>query len=303
MEALRIKIDNLGVINARIEIIRRQSILKSAVYSARIEGFKDTVVSPKQESQNLLAAYNAIFLAKQSTKFSVSLIRQFHKQTLKNISGSAGELRTEPWAVFNESGVAVHIAPLHTLLPSLMVIYVKYINSLTSHVAVSAAIAQFIFEKIHPFADGNGRVGRLISTLILKIGGYDLKGLAPMEEYINDNRGSYYASLEPSHTITLFIEFFLEALVNQCRKTLNEVQMHSTEESETYLSPRRQEIILVIGDHPYCTFDFLHRRFANINPKTLHYDLAMLKKAGLIKKSGTTKGASYFTAKSNQPGS
>lgn len=56
---------------------------------------------------------------------------------------------------------------------------------------------------------------------------------------------------------------------------------------------RRQEILNIITDHPNCSFDFLQRRFANVNSKTLHYDIKKLQDINLVQKIGTTRGALY----------
>lgn len=62
---------------------------------------------------------------------------------------------------------------------------------------------------------------------------------------------------------------------------------------EMSLLPRREEVLAVVKDHPRSTFDFLRRRFAGTNPKTLHYDLLWLMKNGLIRKRGVTRGVVY----------
>jgi DeoR/GlpR family transcriptional regulator of sugar metabolism len=62
---------------------------------------------------------------------------------------------------------------------------------------------------------------------------------------------------------------------------------------EEYLLPRRREILEIIKEHPYCSFDFISRRFMTINQKTLHYDLSQLQKKGFIIKAGVTRGVKY----------
>lgn len=59
------------------------------------------------------------------------------------------------------------------------------------------------------------------------------------------------------------------------------------------LLPRRKEILEIIKDHPFCSFDFIFRRFSAVNPKTLHYDLLRLQKEGFIQKVGKTRGSRY----------
>ena len=272
--------------------LRRHSLLRSAVFSARVEGFSDTVNSPKKESQNLLSAYLHIYSEKAPQKLSLSLIRRLHRLVLKKNSTS-GSWRSQPWAIFNQSGAVVYLAPPATEVPSLMDEYIEHLAGLNDHPAVVAAVAQFVFEKIHPFADGNGRVGRLVSSFLLEKGGFGFRGLAPFEEYIEEHRSSYYSRLEPGSDCTGFIEFFLEALVFQLKKDLGKLNQNRQEQPEDALLPRRREILEVIRDHPHCTFDFIHRRFTGVNTKTLHYDLAKLREKGFITKHGETRGVVY----------
>ena len=272
--------------------LRRQSLLRSAVFSARVEGFPDTLSSPKKESQNLLSAYQHLYSEKAPQKLSLSLIRCLHRIVLRR-NTTAGNWRSQPWAIFNQSGAVVYLAPPAMAVPSLMDEYIEYLGGLTDHPAVIAALAQFIFEKIHPFTDGNGRVGRLISSFLLEKSGYGFRGLAPFEEYIEEHRSSYYSHLEPASDCTGFIEFSLEALVFQLKKDVSQLTQREAELPEDSLLPRRREILDIIHDHPHCTFDFLRRRFSAVNVKTLHYDLAQLRKKGFISKHGQTKGVVY----------
>ncbi len=86
-----------------------------------------------------------------------------------------------------------------------------------------AGIAHYQFATIHPYYDGNGRTARLLTTFILHLGGYDLKGLYSLEEYYARNLGSYYEaiSIDESHNyylgraeadITKWVEYFIEGM-------------------------------------------------------------------------------------------
>ena len=91
------------------------------------------------------------------------------------------------------------------------------------HVRFVAGIAHYQFATIHPYYDGNGRTARLLTTLILHLGGYDLKGLYSLEEYYARNLGAYYEALAigSSHNyyqgraeadITPWLEYFCEGV-------------------------------------------------------------------------------------------
>ena len=293
IDVLRKVFEKLPLSPETIKIIRRKSIINSAVSSAQIENIPSTIQSPRKEGKNLESAYTWIYSSYALPALSVQIIRDLHLKTLKNISGSAGQFRSEPWGIFNEAGIEIHHPPLHTLLPSLMPKYVDYINNLKTHPVVSASIGQFIFEKIHPFADGNGRTGRLISAYLLHKSGYGLGGLVPLERYIIEHRDWYYRALEPTHNCTEFIDYFLECLITQANAVLEEIKNPPLQTPENKLHPRRRELLETIRNHPECSFDFLHRRFINTSPVSLHRDLQYLQKHDLIQKLGDTRGALY----------
>jgi Fic family protein len=303
LEALKIVIEKFPPRPERMEDIRRRSLLKSAVYSARVENvpahIDDPLVHKKIEIRNLLSAYSFLTSASAPRILSETLIYHLHRLVLKDLSGTAGEYRAEPWAVFNQAGVAVHLAPVHFKLAGLMKDFIVYINQFSAPVPVKAAITQFIIEKIHPFADGNGRVGRLVSAYILTSGGYGLSGLVPIEEYTDNHRDAYYTALLPGNNCTEFISYFIQALVVQANSAVEEYSsLNSLPPLNSNLLPRRQEILNIITDHPLSSFNFICRRFPTIKPSTIHLDLQQLQKQGLIRKHGISRGVVYSPASS-----
>lgn len=306
LEALRILFEQTKTLPYVEENLRRASLLKSALFSARVEGNplsleKIEFISEVEKSDdlkklevfNLLRAYRYIYGSKAPKKLSLSFIKKIHQIAMKNISSDAGKFRNQPWAIFNQAGVAVYLAPAVFRLSELMKEFVRTSQKSKNEISVKAAVLQFLFEKIHPFADGNGRVGRLISAYIMNKEGYGFRGLVSMEEIIDKNREDYYQTLEPSKDATLFVEFFLRSFVEQTGLVLNKLSEKREELPEDYLLPRRREILEIIKDHPYCSFDFISRRFPAINPKTLHYDLKQLQEKGFIIKAGKTRGVTY----------
>lgn len=306
LKALKIVFDKLPVLPYIEERLRRESLLRSSLFSARIEGNPLTIqqvalLSPleqrsnlkKLEVFNLLRAYRHVHFGKTPQKISLKFVRNLHQLVMNKISHGTGKLRQEPWAIFNQAGVAVYMAPPPFRLSKLMRDFINSINSLSEEPPIKSGFAQFVFEKIHPFPDGNGRVGRLLSAYILKIGGFDFRGLVSFEEYIDEYREAYYQALEPGVDASEFIEFFLESLVVQANVFLEKLEHQTQESPEDILLPRRREILEIIKDHPFCSFDFISRRFLSVNPKTLHYDLQQLQKSGFIQRIGKTKGSTH----------
>ncbi|MEK9200539.1 MAG: Fic family protein [Patescibacteria group bacterium] len=283
----------LPVLADTAELIFEKSITNSAVSSAQIEDIPATEHSPGTEGENLINAYKFIYIQSVLPKLNTEVIKRLHKFVLQDISGYAGEYRHEPWAIFNSGGQVIHQTPLHILVPELMEELVTYINQLSEHPVIVAAIAQFIFEKIHPFADGNGRTGRLISSYLLHFYGYGLRGFVPIENYINKNRDWYYQALYPSHTISEFIHFYTTSLLSQSTLALQNFKNPPQIISGPNLSPRRREVLALLKDHPESSFDFIRRRFMQVSPESLHRDLQFLQDKKLIRKLGATYGVVY----------
>jgi len=283
--------------------IRRQSILKSSLYSARIEGnpltLNDISTRPsrdqkKREIFNILRAFQLV-QKRGSRRITPSMILSLHKKVMEGLSGTTGKFRTEQGAIFNAAGIAVYIPPPPHHIPKLTEKLVKFMNSQKEQfVPIRACLAHYAFEKIHPFLDGNGRVGRLILQAVLEKGGYGMKGLLTIEEYLDNHRSKYYRSLEDSEKdVTGYIEFMLEALAQTANDAKELVLQKQTVSTEDYLLPRRAEILNIIKDHRMVDFDMIRRRFLAVNERTLRYDLKRLVDAGLVKKLGTTKGVCY----------
>src|SRR3972149_2013432 len=91
LEAIKLNFDSLSLTPHKEENLRKTSLLKSSVFSVRIEGFPDTITSPKLESQNLLRAYNLIHSKKTPQKITLAFVRSLHQITLDNISFNAGK--------------------------------------------------------------------------------------------------------------------------------------------------------------------------------------------------------------------
>lgn len=282
--------------------LRRQTILKSSLYSARIEGNPLEMVDlegdyggkdiHKLEIGNLVMAYEK--LPETGEKLlNTELICQWHRWTMAGLSGEAGHVRGEDSAIFNEAGVAVYIAPAHQEVMGLLRELCEFVNANRYPGPVVAGAAHIWFEKIHPFLDGNGRVGRLLLTWILRRSGYDFGGLVAIEEYLDEHRGDYYAALAvDKQEVSGFIGYFLAAIVVQVRVSLART-IEQVIPRYPGLLPRRAEIVEIITDHKMVSFDFLRRRFRGVAERTLHYDLSQLANNGYVEKLGTTKGVMY----------
>lgn len=308
LEKLKTTLDLLPV-NKKLEAYhRKKSILKSALYSARIEGnpltetdiaSRNAQPGDKLESSNLSRAIEFVLRPSWKKPLVADDLKRLHRLVLNGLSDNAGFLRQEPSAIFNSAGIAVYICPSPAEIKTLLRKLLSYINRKTlDPIPVKALLSHLVFEKIHPFVDGNGRAGRLLIHLMLKKWNWNLRGLAAFEQYLDHHRQEYYDLLATSgKNATEFVEFFLKSLlwsIKQAIKVRRTTPQGKLSEEQN-LPPRRSEILNIIRDHRQISLDFLHRRFAAISPRLLRYDLKKLQDTNLIKKLGVTRGAVYKT--------
>ncbi|ABE04541.1 Fic family protein [Rickettsia bellii] len=144
--------------------------------------------------------------------------------------------------VIKDSGTKkiIYMPPEAKDVKNLMHNMVLWINNNELPFPVIAAIAHYQFATIHPYYDGNGRTARLLTTLILHLGGYDLKGLYSLEEYYAKNLGAYYEAISIGHhnyymgraeaDITGWVEYFINGMAISFEKVLNQMQEVSNKE-------------------------------------------------------------------------
>lgn len=283
--------------------IRRQSTLKSSLFSARIEGStltlddvstRSSTDQKKIEVFNILKAWQTLN-QKRAKDLTIKDLLELHAIVMQGLTPQSGHFRTEVSAIFNSAGIAIYMPPPPRQILSFTNKLLKFVNSSKERfVPVRACLAHYNFEKIHPFLDGNGRVGRLMLQATLQKAGYGMKGLLPIEEYLDNHRSTYYRMLENTEKdVTDYIEFMLEAICVTAENAKKLVLEKKKIEPQDYLLPRRAEILSIVKDHYMVNFDQIRRRFMAVNERTLRYDLKKLVDAGLIRKRGTTNGVYY----------
>ena len=304
IESFRLHIASLNLPKPLREKIQRVSLLKSSLYSARIEGnpleLADVEIVDKK-SQRKLEVFNIIkaigFIDGHVRKGDLKgdLLLQIHMRVLKNLSSEAGHLRRESSAIFNQSGIAVYIPPPASHISKLLDSLLLFVNSNTEKFPLIAAfVAHLVFEKIHPFLDGNGRVGRLFVAAVLKSRGWDFTFTIPFEEYLDKHKDDYYFHLNKGQDNTdEYLLFMLDTFWQQTQIIKAQIEEEIKKDQKVFLPPRQEEIYNIIGDHKAVSFDTIRRRFTKVPKRTLRYDLKKLFDRGLIEKSGETRGRYY----------
>lgn len=183
--------------------------------SARIED--DETHKDVDEILNYINAMNYGLSHLELLPLSLRLIKEIHEQLLKGVRGeykTPGEFRTsQNWVGGPTIETATYVPPPHTELPALLGNLEKFLhNESPMPVLVKIGLVHTQFENIHPFLDGNGRIGRLLVSFYLCQQGILRKPLLYLSEFFKSNRREYYDKLHAVHEkddIENWLKFFL----------------------------------------------------------------------------------------------
>ena len=172
-----------------------------------------------------------------------------------------------------------------------------YLTDNTTNPLVKCAIFAYEFVSIHPFQDGNGRLSRLLSTLLLLKHGYKWIQYVSFEHEIENRKSEYNRVLRscqaqrPNENVTDWVIFFFDALKNIQNHLMQKLELRGL---ETKLSPREKAIITFIGNYPGCKSGDIAKKLGITGPtvKRILPDLIAKK---LIVKHGTGPGTNYST--------
>ncbi len=170
-----------------------------------------------------------------------------------------------------------------------------YKNDRETHPLVKCALFAYDFVSIHPFQDGNGRLSRLISTLLLLKNGYKWIQYVSFEHEIESRKNEYYRVLRncqaqrPNENATEWVNFFFNALINIQEQLMKKLDFKGV---ETKLSPREKSILTFIENHAGCKSGKIAKKLGIPSP-TVKRILPELINKNLIEKYGTGPGTNY----------
>ncbi|MFW2137405.1 Fic family protein [Chryseobacterium sp. TY4] len=295
--------EKIGEVNAKYLIktnptLRKQNQIKTIHSSLSIEGNTLTeeqitailenkrVVGPEKD---IIEVLNALEVYKNLKNFKYNNEKDFlqaHKLLLKNLILRAGNYRNQGVGIVKGSKVE-HIAPPYQNVPFLMKDLFEYLKDKAEINLIKSCVFHYEMEFIHPFIDGNGRMGRLWQTLIL-MEQYPVFEFLPFETLISKNQIEYYDALSKSDKegkSTKFIEYMLKIIDQSLSDLLeNSVKKLSDE--------NRIQIFLEQIDNEFSRKDYLDF-FKEISTATASRDLKIAVESGLIEKNGDKKTSVY----------
>jgi len=212
-----------------------------------------------------------------------------HKILMGELLTKAGAFRTKAVGVSSEEGV-VHVAPPANRVDQLMFDLFDWLKQADIHPLIKSSVFHYEFEFIHPFIDGNGRLGRLWQSLIL----YRWKSIfsaIPIESMIKESQQQYYDVLEQAGQngdSTVFVEFMLETILLTCQQTLTESQNVPRNVPRNVPLNRLEQIVKQMQKNEEVTVDQLAEIF-DVTSKTIKRDIVKLKEQGRVKRMGSLK--------------
>ncbi|OGK16248.1 hypothetical protein A2774_04660 [Candidatus Roizmanbacteria bacterium RIFCSPHIGHO2_01_FULL_39_12c] len=306
---------------------REDAIVRSAYHGTHIEGNplhkedakdilqgKDIVGRPRdiQEIINYRKVIEFIDeeAAKKIDKITEQVIRKIHRIIAYNIlnQDAIGEFRSKQVVIKNsETGEVTFKPPSPLEVPFLVREFLYWLNKddRDLHPVLKAGIAHHELVRIHPFIDGNGRVARVLATLILFLGGYDIRKFFSLEEYYDKDAIVYYKNLQKASSgdLSVWLEYFTFGASIEFTKIKEKILKLSKDVKlkekfggkQIYLTERQVKIIEYIQEVGYVQNRMFSSIFPDISEDSVLRELQDLIKKGIIKKVGSTKGARYAT--------
>lgn len=333
-------LNNISKIEAAEEVIRHSpllplwekkfkedAIVRSAYHGTHIEGNqlrpaeakdvllgKDVIGRPRdiQEIINyrMVIEFTDEEAKKKIDKITEQLVKKLHRIIIAKILApeQAGEYRLKQVVIRNSAtGEITFKPPTPMEVPFLMREFVYWINKEETtqiHPILKAGIVHHELVRIHPFIDGNGRVARVLTTLILLLGGYDIRRFFSLEEHYDRDAVTYYENLgkATAGNLAAWLEYFTFGAAVEFTKTKEKILKLSKDVKlkekiggqQIFLTERQIKVMEYIQEVGYLQNQSFNTLFTDISEDSVLRDVQDLIKKGIIKKIGSTKSARYI---------
>lgn len=279
--------------------LRKQNKIKTIHSSLQIEGNtlsedqitalieNKRIIGPQKDISEVINAIAVYYNLNSFKPTSEKSFLQAHKTLMKGLIDEPGSYRTRGVGVVKGSQLA-HLAPPASNVPRLMKELFQYLKKDDELALIKSCVFHYEMEFIHPFLDGNGRMGRLWQTVILKER-YPLFEFLPFETLISQTQDDYYQALAKSDKTgksTIFIEYMLSIIDASLANLVNI-------NSQTMTSEQRIAHFISLGKNEFSRKDYMDV-FKTISSATASRDLKKAVESSLILAEGKGNQMRYF---------
>ena len=226
-------------------ILRRTNRIRSIYSSLAIEQNSLTldqvtavlsgkrVLAPPKDIKEVQNAYEIYEHLTRLNPYSIDDLLYAHGVMTKELLDESGVFRSKSVGVVNQEGEVLHFGTLPQYVPTAVQNLLEWTKESTLPMLIKSCVFHYEFELIHPFADGNGRVGRLWQTLLLAQWN-PLFSWLPIESLIHDHQEDYYIAINESNAAgesTLFLSFMLNAIKDALEEILQSTSRRKKEDT------------------------------------------------------------------------
>jgi Fic family protein len=237
------------------------------------------------EVQNAITAYGRIA---EFTPLSMDSLLEAHGIMMKGLMADPGSLRQGPIGVIHENNI-FHEAPQWKKVELMMQALFLYLNEIDDHPLIKSSRFHFQLEHIHPFIDGNGRMGRFWQTRLLMLY-HPVFEFLPVEHFIREHQQEYYRALakgDDTGDCTVFVAFIITQIEKSLKKLIEETR-GITLTAENRLGIART----AFGEKTFSRKDY-QNLLKTISTATASRDLHQGVKVGLLKRTGDKRTSVY----------
>lgn len=263
------------------------------------------VLGPVRDVQEV---HNAILVYEKLLHWNSDNIKHFleaHKLFTKGLVDYSGHWRNSGVGIYREQQL-IHMAPQADRVPMLMQSLFNWLSQTDIHPLIKSCIFHYELEFIHPFSDGNGRMGRLWQTLILSEWRKELAWL-PVETLVRESQDKYYQVLgeaDRAGDCTCFIAFMLQTIASSLRVSITDTSSQknvgenvgemSDKNDAIKINQTAKNILKILKNNSTATIADLSAQLG-VSTRTIERNLKQLQKQGLLKRSGSATKAGYWS--------
>ena len=214
------------------------------------------VLGPKED---IVAVQNANLAYKELENinpYSIDDLLKIHGIMMNGLVNGAGKLRSGQVGVYNQEGNVVHLAPPAEFVPEQLEQLFDWLKNSNTNMLIKSSVFHYEFEFIHPFNDGNGRMGRLWQTALLARW-KPIFAWIPIESIIKNNQEEYYKAITLSTSrakSNIFIEFMLDAISMAIKVITTDTQNHYN-----HINNQIAELMKVIESYPQSATELMQK--------------------------------------------